>query len=321
MPGEFDLIRRFFMDATADRPDVVLGIGDDCALLQVPGDRLLAISSDTLVSGHHFTADVDPQALGYKALAVNLSDMAAMGAEPAWASLCITLPQADERWLKDFMCGFSELAACFDVQLVGGDTTRGPLSVSIAIQGFTDRQGGLRRDAARVGDRIYVSGTLGDAGLALRVRQGRYVPKGEMCTLDERLDRPQPRVALGRRLGKFSRCAIDISDGLGSDLMHICEQSGVGAMLNLDQLPLSLQVGRYVADTGDWSLPLSAGDDYELAFTLPAELQAEFEREAGSWDVPVTCVGTIEPGEGVRARLPDGRIIEEVTRGYEHFRT
>ena len=321
MSGEFDLIRRFFVDATADRLDVVLGIGDDCALLQVPGDRLLAISSDTLVSGHHFAAGVDPQTLGYKALAVNLSDMAAMGAEPAWVSLCITLPQANERWLKGFMRGFAQLAASFDVQLVGGDTSRGPLSISVTIQGFIDSDGALRRDAARVGDSVYVSGTLGDAGLALRVRQGLYTPKGDMRALDERLDRPQPRLGLGRQLGRFSRCAIDISDGLGSDLMHICEQSGVGAMLNLDQLPLSAQVQQYVSDTEDWSLPLSAGDDYELAFTLPAALRAEFEREAVGWDVPVTCVGEIEQGEGVRARLPDGRIIEEVANGYDHFRS
>jgi thiamine-monophosphate kinase len=320
MPGEFDLIRRYFRDATRSRPDVLLGIDDDCALVQVPQDRVLAISSDTLVSGHHFTPDVDPEALGHKALAVNLSDLAAMGAEPAWASLCLTLPQADEAWLQAFMRGFARLADEYGVQLIGGDTTRGPLGIGVTVQGFVDPARALRRDGAREGDLIYVSGTLGDAGLALRVRQGEIPPGGDMRPLDERLDRPQPRVGLGRRLGTYSRCAIDISDGLAGDLGHICRQSRLGALLELERLPLSAAVRDRVRTSGDWSLPLSAGDDYELLFTVPAARQAEFEREAATWELPVTRIGLMQRGEGVRLHGAQGAQSDRWMRAYDHFR-
>lgn len=321
MAGEFELIQRFFRDATANRADVLLGVGDDCALLQVPAGQALAVSSDTLLAGHHFAPDAEPEALGHKVLAVNLSDLAAMGAEPAWVSLCISLPNADESWLSGFMRGFTQLASRFGVQLVGGDTTRGPLSIGVTVQGFVDPDRALRRDAARAGDGVYVSGMLGDAGLALKCRQGLYVGKGDMAHLDERLDRPQPRVDLGMRLQPFSRCAIDISDGLGADLGHICEQSGVGATLQLDSLPLSSAVQAYITETGDWSLPLSAGDDYELVFTVAQQRQLDFELILGTLDVAVTRVGTIEQGDRPRAIAPDGRVIDEVTRGYDHFRS
>ena len=320
MAGEFDLIRRFFQLPGPSRHDVLLGVGDDCALLQVPPGKVLAVSSDTLVSGRHFSPDADPEALGHKALAVNLSDLAAMGAEPAWASLCITLPSPDETWLARFMRGFSRLAEEFGVQLVGGDTTRGPLAMGITVQGFADPGGALRRDGARPGDRVYVSGTLGDAGLALRARQESVLAKWASPALDERLDRPAPRVELGMRLGSFSRCATDVSDGLGVDLGHICEQSGVGAILYPGRLPLSPPVRDYVGTTGDWMLPLSAGDDYELVFTVGRERLTAFEREAARWDVPVTRIGEIEQGEGVRARMPDGALIDVGGSGYDPFR-
>jgi thiamine-monophosphate kinase len=319
MAGEFDLIRNYFRAATAARSDVVLGIGDDCALLEVPPDRQLAASLDTLVCGRHFVESVDPEALGRKSLAVNLSDLAAMGAEPAWAMLGLTLPEADESWLAAFMRGFGALAAEHGVQLIGGDTTRGPLSVTVQVQGLVEPGRALRRDGAQSGDLVYVSGTLGDAGLALMAQQGLYVRQGSMPGLLQRLDRPSPRVALGLALREFASAAIDLSDGLGSDLGHICERSGVGALLYLENLPLSEAVRDYVQETGDWSVPLSSGDDYELAFCIPAQHQGEFEAASAAWDVPVTWVGMMERGRGVRAMQPDGQVADEVAGGFDHF--
>ena len=319
MSGEFDLIRKYFRNATASRNDVTLGVGDDCALLQVPAGQHLAVSMDTLVCGRHFVADADPESLGHKALAVNLSDLAAMGAEPAWVTLGLTLPQVDEPWLAAFMRGFSGLAAQHKVQLIGGDTTRGPLSVTVQVHGFLPPGGALVRSGAASGDLVYVSGTVGDAGLALLAQQGLYVRDGSFGSLKERLDRPIPRVALGLTLRGHASAAIDLSDGLGGDLQHICEESGLGAILYLDTLPLSDAVRDYVEETGDWSVPLSSGDDYELAFTIPASGQAAFESLAAKFDVPVTQVGMMERGSTVRAIHPDGNTVDEVATGYDHF--
>ena len=319
MAGEFDLIRDYFRDATARRDDVVLGIGDDCALLEVPAGKQLAVSMDTLVVGRHFVADVDPQSLGYKALAVNLSDLAAMGATPAWATLSVTLPDADADWIKRFMAGFTELAKKHQLTLVGGDTTRGPLSITVQVHGFVEPSNSMRRNAACVGDLIYVSGQLGDAGLALLAQQGLYVKQGSLASLKQRLDRPEPRIELGLIAAMHSRCAIDLSDGLGSDLGHICEESHVGALIYLDKLPISDAVTEYVTESGDWSLPLSAGDDYELCMTVPVHHQAAFEAAMQQQDVPVTWIGMIEQGEQVRAMSPNGDVDAYVARGYDHF--
>jgi len=321
MSGEFDLIRKHFRTATAARGDVALGIGDDCALLEVPPGQQLAVSLDTLVCGRHFVEDVDPESLGHKALAVNLSDLAAMGADPAWVTLGLTLPQADDAWVAAFMRGFSKLAAEHGVQLVGGDTTRGPLSVTVQAHGFVPHGRALRRGGAQAGDLVYVSGNLGEAGLALLAQQGLYVREGALASLNEKLNRPSPRVELGLALRELASAAIDISDGLGGDLQHICEESGMGAVLYLDSLPLSEAVGDYVAETGDWSVPLSSGDDYELVFCIPAERQGEFEAAARQFKVPVTQVGMMEKGRCVRAVYPDGQIIDEVAVGYDHFST
>jgi len=321
MPGEFDLIHRYFEAATAARTDVVLGVGDDCALLRPPPGRLLAVSTDTLVSGHHFAPEVNPEALGHKALAVNLSDLAAMGAEPAWASLAITLPSADEAWLAAFMRGFSSLADAFGVALVGGDTTAGPLSVTLTVQGFVDAVRSLRRDAACPGDGIYVSGTLGDAGLALRVQQG-VLDSPPVPELQARLDRPTPRVQLGLQLREFCRCAIDVSDGLGADLGHVCQRSGVGARLELAKIPLSDPVRAYLQATADWSVPLTSGDDYELLFTVPAAQRSVFAGLAAGLATPVTRIGeVVEAGQGIQALTPDGSPIPDLDIGYDHFRT
>lgn len=317
--SEFDLIRIYFSDLSVHRGDVVLGVGDDCALLQPPADKYLAVSIDTLVEGRHFSPGTDAHALGHKCLAVNLSDLAAMGAEAAWVTLALTLPAADEAWLGAFAAGFGTLAAEHGVQLVGGDTTRGPLSITVQAHGFVEPGLVLRRDGASPGDLIYVSGTLGDAGLALLVEQGLHVDAEHLPLLRERLHRPTPRLDLGRRLRGLASAAIDLSDGLGSDLRHICEASGVGATLYLENLPRSAGVEDYVRETGDWALPLSAGDDYELCFTVPAEKQAEVEALSISGVCPLTWVGMIEQGRGLRAMLPDGQQSDEIPSGYDHF--
>ena len=319
MPSEFDLIARYFSRPPVKRADVILGVGDDCALLEVPANRQLAVSIDSLVEGTHFARDADPHALGYKALAVNLSDLAAMGAEPAWATLALTLPAADEDWLAAFAAGFLELAEQHGVQLVGGDTTRGPRSITVQVHGFVEPGRALRRDGARAGDLVYATGTLGDAGLALLAQQGRFVGLGRVAGLRERLDRPTPRVGEGRALVGIATAAIDLSDGLAADLGHICEASGVGATLYLDRIPCSPAVRSYVAETGDWSVPLAAGDDYELCVTVPASRQAEAEALAADLPAGLHWVGMIERPAGVRLVLPDGSMLDHAPRGYDHF--
>lgn len=319
MPSEFDLIARYFSRPPVSRPDVVLGVGDDCALLEVPVGRQLAVSIDTLVEGTHFARGADPEALGHKALAVNLSDLAAMGAEPAWATLALTLPAADEDWIAAFARGFLALAAGHGVQLVGGDTTRGPLSVTVQVHGFVEPGRALRRDGARPGDLVYVTGSLGDAGLALLAQQGLFVGLGTVAGLRERLDRPTPRLVEGRALAGTASAAIDVSDGLAADLGHVCAASGVGATLYLDRLPCSSAVRSYVAETGDWSVPLAAGDDYELCVTVPASRQAEIEALATGMPAGLHWVGMIERAAGVRLVLPDGSLLDHAPRGYDHF--
>ncbi len=315
--SEFDLIRRHFARATAPRDDVVLGVGDDCALLRPDPDALLAVGIDTLVAGRHFRADVDPQALGHKALAVNLSDLAAVGARPAWATLALTLPATDDAWLAAFAAGFAELAAAHGVQLVGGDTTRGPLCITVQVHGFVAAGDALRRDAGRPGDRLFVSGTLGDAALALaQLAAGDAVDPA----LLQRLDRPQPRVALGRLLGGRANAAIDVSDGLAADLAHVCAASGVGARIRLDRLPLSPPLAARAA-RGDWSAPLAGGDDYELLFSVPAAAADALATQCRAAGHAVTEIGALVAGDGVALVYPDGRVSQEVPGGFDHFRT
>ncbi len=237
--SEFDLIRDYFTDVGARRTDVDLGVGDDCALLEVPAGQQLAISIDTLAAGTHFLPDCDPESLGHKSLAVGLSDLAAMGAEPAWATLALTLPDHDPGWIAAFSRGFAALAGAHGVSLVGGDTTRGPLSVTVQVHGLVPAGRAIRRSGAAPGDRVYVSGTLGDAGLALRrILSGEPVDPVARA----RLERPTPRVALGLALRGVASAMIDVSDGLAADLGHILAASGVGAEIDLTALPLSAAV-------------------------------------------------------------------------------
>jgi thiamine-monophosphate kinase len=319
--NEFDLIRQFFSHTGPDRADVALGIGDDCALLRVPQGRVLAVTLDTLVEGVHFRPGVDPESLGHKALAVNLSDLAAMGAEPAWVTLALTLPSSDEPWLAAFSRGFARLAAAHGVQLVGGDTTRGPLAISVQAHGFLELGRALRRSGARAGDLIYVTGTLGDAGLALRIQQGLAVADEYLSYLQSRLDRPSPRIVEGQALLGIASAAIDISDGLLADLGHICEASGLGASLQLRSLPCSPAVADTVATNGDWALPLASGDDYELCFTVPPEHLERLEGVADRFECGLTCIGAIEPQPGLRCIKPDGSLLDPPSLGYDHFRT
>jgi thiamine-monophosphate kinase len=317
--GEFDLITRYFAQLTPAGADVVLGIGDDCALLQPATGELLAVSIDTLVEGRHFAVDADAAALGHKALAVGLSDLAAMGARPAWFTLALTLPRADADWLAGFASGLGALARRHGICLVGGDTTRGPLAVSIQVHGFVPPGEALRRDGARPGDLVYVTGTLGAAGLALLVRQGLYASSEHLPELFTRLDRPEARIEAGRQSRGLVSAAIDISDGLAADLGHVCAASGVGATLYLDQLPCSPGVREYVIDTGDSQLPLSAGDDYELCLCVPGDRQAEFERVAADWPHGATWVGTIDVGGGIKVIGTDGQGVAVGAAGFDHF--
>jgi thiamine-monophosphate kinase len=312
MAAEFDLIARCFARAPR-RADVPLGIGDDAALLTVPPRCELVVAVDTLVAGVHFLADCAPHAIGHKALAVNLSDLAAMGADPAWALLALTTPDLDEAWAAACMAGFEALARRHDVDLVGGDTTRGPLTITVTALGHVPAGQALRRAGARVGDAIYVSGTVGAAGAALAAQVGgAALPDAAAIAAQARLDYPQPRVALGRALRGLAHAAIDVSDGVAADLGHMLTASGVGATLELAALPL----GPGVPDTPQGRLAaLVAGDDYELCFAVPpgAALGA-----LATVHGPLTRIGTVEAAAGLRVLGSDGAPVALGRRGYEH---
>ncbi|QFY88367.1 thiamine-phosphate kinase [Magnetovirga frankeli] len=310
--SEFDLIARYFSHLGASRSDVLLGVGDDCALLRPPPGMDLALSTDTLVAGQHFFADVDPEALGHKCLAVNLSDLAAMGARPAWASLALTLPEVDHAWLAGFAQGLGQLAEQAGIALVGGDTTRGALSIGIQVQGLLPAGQGLRRSGAQAGDLICVSGSLGEAALALRQLQQGLEPEPGMR---QRLERPRPRLRLGQRLLGLAHACIDISDGLLADLGHICSASGLAAEIQLADLPCAPQL----KTDGDWCLPLSGGDDYELCFTLAADQAERLPRLAAELGLPLSIIGRMRAGQGIDCRLADGSLYRPSQRGFDHF--
>lgn len=316
---EFSLIQKYFEQLTSKRDDVELGIGDDCALLIPPPDQTLAVSIDTLVEGVHFFPDADPENLAYKSLAVGLSDLAAMGAKPAWFSLALTLPEVDEMWLKAFSMGLAKLANEQDLQLIGGDTTQGPLTISIQTHGFVDQAKALRRSHAKLGDMIYVSGTLGDAGAALQQQlqqlNDNTLDSDDLRYLQGRLERPTPRVMLGQELLGLATAAIDVSDGLVADLGHIIEKSGVGARLNLASLPLSTVLTK-TDHRAAQALALYAGDDYELCFIVPpphfAEVEQRFKGE-------VTHIGMITDDDGIFYIDDNDKLIKLTGSGYEHF--
>ncbi len=315
--SEFDLIARIRARAAASRGDVRLGIGDDAAIVAMPPDRLLAIAMDTLNAGVHFPDGTDAADIGWKALAVNLSDLAAMGAEPAWCTLSLSLPHADPAWLDGFLDGFFELAAQHRVALIGGDTTRGPLSVCATVHGFVDPQGVLRRDAARVGDDVWITGTLGDAAAALHEWREGAARDEALCL---RLDRPTPRIAAGRALAGIAHACIDVSDGLLADLSHVCRASRVGAEIALTDLPLSaaLSVAHPPELTQRWQT--AGGDDYELCFTAPPTARLAIEDAMLACDTPVARIGRVVamPSEVVVFDA-DGGVWAPTEQGYAHF--
>jgi thiamine-monophosphate kinase len=321
MPSEFDLIAHYFTHHTRH---TLLGVGDDAALFKVRRGMALAVSTDMLVAGRHFFHDADPEKLGHKALAVNLSDMAAMGATPRWVTLSLALPHADTKWVAAFMRGFMRLARKHDVDLVGGDTTRGPLNLCVQIMGEVAAQKALRRDGARAGDDIWVSGTLGDAALAVAARKRSIVlTKAELAAASRRLDMPAPRVALGVALRGIARAALDISDGLLADLGHICERSRVAAVVEFNRLPASPLVRRYRAQPVAQRALLAGGDDYELCFTAASDRRTAVESAASRAGVRVTRIGRIlrPPAGATGVAVVDASSLPMrfIPRGYDHF--
>lgn len=316
--SEFDIIGRFFTDSELSRADVLLGVGDDCALLQPPEGYALAVSTDTLVEGIHFFAGTDAESLGHKSLAVSLSDLAAMGAEPCWVSLALTLPagEADVSWLEAFSDGFLSLAGQHGLQLIGGDTTSGPLSITVTIHGLVRPASALKRSAAEVGDSVFVSGLLGDAALAVQQLQQNELPSP---SIRDALELPDPRVSLGMALVGIASACIDISDGLLADLGHICKASGCAAELELAKLPLSDEMRAYIKNTADWRKVLAGGDDYELCFTVPAARRQAVLDLAGELDIPLTEIGLIKDGNGIRCLDQNGKAVTISETGYRHF--
>lgn len=318
MPSEFDLIRQYF---TRNGHHTDLGVGDDAALFTPRPGTQLAVSTDMLVSGTHFLPDTDPRALGHKALAVNLSDLAAMGADPAWFTLSLALPGIDDTWLSAFAAGLLALADAHEIELVGGDTTRGPLTISITAAGTVPPAQALRRDGARVGDDVWLSGATGDAALGLAHLQGRVVLDAQSAAhcLD-RLHQPQPRVSLGRALRGIANSAADVSDGLLADVGHILERSQVGAEIEFERLPRSAALQACSDPALAAACLTGGGDDYELVFTAPSERRDAVAAVAKGVGVPLTRIGRVSEGEPV-ARLLDasGAPMRVERPGFDHF--
>ncbi len=314
---EFDLIERYF---TRPTPDAILGVGDDAALVKIGSGMELAISTDMLVSGTHFFPDADPFMLGHKALAVNISDMAAMGAQPRWATLALSLPSEDGAWLGRFSAGFFALADASRVSLIGGDTTRGPLNLCVTILGEVPQGQALRRDGAKPGDEVWVSGKLGDAALVLAYLQGKMaLDVNTLAATAAALHQPVPRVALGLALRGIASSAIDISDGLLGDLGHILERSGVAAEIEFAALPVSPSLRPYLAQALVVRCVLAGGDDYELCFTAPAARHKDVEKISAQLGLPLSCIGKISSGKGCTVRAADGSVMTIMETGYDHF--
>jgi thiamine-monophosphate kinase len=317
--SEFDLIRRLQSRLSASQSSCTypasVGIGDDAAVLSPEKNKQLVVSTDTLVSGVHFPLKTPPSDIGFKSLAVNLSDLAAMGAEPAWYFLALTLPESNEQWLDEFAAGLAELSQAAGIQLAGGDTTSGPLAITITAMGFVSQGQALLRSHAKPDDLLVVSGVPGLAALGLM-----QIQCDQEMDMETRaaFTRPQPRLCLGSHLvGNASSC-IDISDGLLADLSHICKASQVGAELWLDRLPRadSLQA---LDPEQRWSLQLSGGDDYELCFTLPAHLEPELASMSAACNVGLSIVGRMTANAGIHCLKPDGSAFQPLRKGFEHF--
>jgi thiamine-monophosphate kinase len=323
--NEFALIRDYFTTPTFKRKDVIIGVGDDAAITQVPRGQLLATTTDTLLKGVHFLPEATPEAIAHKAIAVNLSDLAAMGAEPAWINLSLSIPEVDQDWLKAFSNKIDEMTTYFSIQLIGGDTVKGTTAVTITAQGFVPPESVLTRSGAKPGDWLFVTGTLGDAaaGLACLQKKISISDATAQAYLINRHYFPTPRVLAGTTLRRIATACIDVSDGLIQDLQHITECSNVGALLHLDKLPISEALGNSIGDLQQaLSYACNGGDDYELLFTIAEEHRVSMETAMANYHLPVTCIGQITGAQGkIDLRLNDQpfSFVSLEDRGYQHF--
>ena len=317
MPSEFDLIARYF---TRPTPGAVLGVGDDCALLAPTPGMQLAVSSDMLLEGRHFSPQDSPAGIGHKSLAVNLSDLAAMGATPRWVTLSIALPGVDEAWLQAFARGFFRIADAHGIELVGGDTTRGALSIAITVIGEVPPGQALQRNGAKADDEVWVSGQIGSAALALAYRQGRlFMEQIDAAKVLPALYLPQPRVALGIALRGIAHSAIDLSDGLLADLGHILHASQLGATLEFARVPIAAVTQNYLENPVARECVLAGGDDYELCFTAPADRHDAVLAAGAQAGVTVSCIGRITAQAGLLVLDARGETITIHKTGYDHF--
>lgn len=315
---EFSLINTYLKSIPHTRDDVIFGIGDDCACLQVPPEMQLLISCDTLVENVHFLPTWDAYDIAWRAVMVNISDVAAMGGVPCWSMLALTLPTIDDAWMQRFSCGFAEALNRYNIALIGGDMTRGPLSMTLTIHGQIPKGKAVQRSGARAGDTIFVTGVLGGAALAVDALTTPILDEQDKAQLMERLLRPIPRTDLGSILQHYATAAIDISDGLSSDLQHICKASQVGACLDQSMIPMHPLFAKYKQDQA-LDFVLHGGDDYELCFTVSPQDEKNLLMELTLQGLTCYPVGVIEKNAGLRMRGPDGKMIPLEARGYRHF--
>ena len=317
--NEFELISKYFSKNCDEFENVIEGIGDDCAIVGIPTGKQLAVSTDTLLENVHFPVGTAPEDIGYKSLAVSLSDLAAMGAQPEFATLSLSIPKADDRWLGQFSAGFFEMAVQYKVALIGGDTVRGPLGITVTVFGSVDEGAGILRSGAKPGDGIYVTGTLGDAALALMLAGNSLeTSENDACYLKQRLNRPSPRIDAARRLRSQVTSAIDISDGLIADLTHILEKSSVGAEIELERVPLS-NAYRQVLSVVGWDHALSHGDDYELCLTIPEESESGLTGRMKHEGIEITRIGRVTEQSGLVIRDSSREHYHPGQSGYSHF--
>lgn len=316
---EFELIKRFFTEQAIKRKDVLLGIGDDCALVTPAERQNIAITTDTLVAGVHFPHETSARAIGHKSIAVNLSDLAAMGAEPSWVSLALTMPEVDLPWIEEFCRGVFDLCEFYNVQLIGGDTTQGPLSITVTAQGLTPIDKHITRSGAKAGDWIYVTGEIGDAALALKgiFKEVDIAPEYQE-SVRKSLDFPPPRILAGQALREYASSAIDLSDGLISDLGHICAASKVGANIVLEDLPISNALRDTVGMEKAFDIALVGGDDYELLFTVSEDNRVGMETALANSGNTITCIGQLNGSEKITTTL-DSKPVAINAKSFEHF--
>lgn len=327
--SEFNLIKDYLnkpgLTPTPEQAACLpLGIGDDCALIDLPADKLLAISMDTLVAEVHFPAKAEPSLIAQRALAVNLSDLAAMGAKPLAFTLALTLPRSEAAWLESFSKGLEYMVQAYQCPLIGGDISKGPLTITIQVHGLVDRGRALTRSGASIGDLVFVSGELGAAGLAVSLlNNGMVLDTADRQALHAAYYQPVPRISLGQQSVGLASAAIDISDGLLADLGHICELSGVGIEVDASSVPVAQAVKHFMSAMGDKSkglnLALGAGDDYELLLTVPEAQQAVLVQRAKEINVALNLIGRVVAGNRVKCLAKDGREIDVTTKGYQHF--